>query len=114
MIFHITSRAAWKEANPLGEYRGDTLESEGFIHTSQRDQLVRVANQRFQERFDLVLLVIDPSKLTSPLKYEDGGEGEMFPHIYGPLNMAAVTNVLPFPPNDEGNFDLPKELRQLA
>src|SRR5687768_17360062 len=85
-IFHITQRAAWLEAQREGYYRGDTLDTEGFVHCSTREQVVWVANQRFRGQAGLVLLVIDIEKLEPALRYERAEAGELFPHIYGSLN----------------------------
>ncbi len=108
MIVHITTRADWESAQVLGEYRLDTLEKEGFIHCSNPDQVLGPANEFFHGRQDLVLLLIDPARLTADLVYEDThAAGMAFPHIYGPLNLDAVIGVVPFPARPDGTFDLP-------
>ena len=96
MIFHITSKQAWQEATEKGEYRGDTLASQGFIHCSTPAQVDEVAQYLFKGKKDLVLLEIDETKVTSEIKYEDGGNGKLYPHIYGPMNIDTVTNVRDF------------------
>jgi uncharacterized protein (DUF952 family) len=70
---------------------------------------VRTANRFFRGQPDLVLLMIDPAKLHADLRYE-AADGDLFPHIYGPLNGDAVPDVLPFPPQADGTFMLPKLL----
>ncbi len=111
MILHITTVAEWTAAQTLGDYRLDTLDSEGFIHCSTPQQVLGPANALYGGRDDLVLLVIDPARLSSNLVYEDCYEaGEAFPHIYGPLNLDAVTQVVPFPPRPDGTFALPPGL----
>jgi uncharacterized protein (DUF952 family) len=108
MILHITTAAEWEAAQALGDYRLDTLDSEGFIHCSTPAQVLGPANELYRGRTGLVLLVIDPSRLSSNLVYEDCYEaGEAFPHIYGPLNLDAVVQVVPFPPRPDGTFELP-------
>src|SRR5215208_1033212 len=103
MIYHITSRAAWNEARERGDYRAESLETEGFIHCSTETQVVPVAEKYYQGQHDLFLLVIEPSLLSSDLKWEapsDGApppgvaEGELFPHVYGPINLEAVVQVI--------------------
>jgi uncharacterized protein (DUF952 family) len=106
-ILHISTAAAWQRATDEGVYRGDTLASEGFIHCSTPRQAVRVANARFRGRSGLVLLRIDPGKLRPELRYEEGEPGELYPLIYGPLNLDAVQGVYPFEPIAGGEFDLP-------
>jgi uncharacterized protein (DUF952 family) len=109
VIFHIARRDEWESARPSGTYKADTLSSEGFIHCSERHQVVGVANRLYRNRSDLLLLCVDPTRLTSELRYEPGG-GDTFPHIYGPLNVSAVTRVVDFPPRSDGSFDLPPDL----
>ncbi|MCO5181368.1 MAG: DUF952 domain-containing protein [Candidatus Promineofilum sp.] len=108
MILHITARDDWEAAQAKGDYRLDSLETEGFIHCSTPQQVLGPANEFYRGRSDLVLLVIDPARLEARLVYEDLYEsGAIFPHIYGPLNLDAVINVLPFPPTADGTFELP-------
>jgi uncharacterized protein (DUF952 family) len=89
-------------AGQRGLYEADTLATEGFIHCSEPHQVVDTANVLFRGRPDLVLLVIDPTRLDAPLRYEASKRGT-FPHIYGPLNVSAVTAVLDFPPGPRWN-----------
>jgi len=108
MILHIAAVSDWEEAQVVGEYRLDPLETEGFIHCSTPQQVLGPANEFYRGRSDLVLLVIDPAQLEARLIYEDSyNSGSVFPHIYGPLNLDAVINVLPFPPTADGTFELP-------
>lgn len=107
MILHICKKSVWDQAQAAGEYRGDTLESEGFIHCSTSDQIIEVADSLFKGVQDLLLLVIDESKVVSAIKFEDSGNGNLYPHIYGPLNLDAITKTMAFPPNQEGKFILP-------
>jgi uncharacterized protein (DUF952 family) len=55
-------------------------------------------------------LVIDPHLVTSEIRREDGGNGNFYPHIYGPLNVNAVTAVVAFERNPDGSFVLPARL----
>ena len=108
-IYHITSRAAWSTAQETGAYSTESLSSQGFIHCSTADQVVSVANAIYRRAAGLVLLEIDPVRLQPLVRWEPGADkpGELFPHIYGLLNLDAVTRVLDFPPNSDGSFTLP-------
>jgi uncharacterized protein (DUF952 family) len=107
-ILHITPRRAWETAQSTGSYRGDTLETDGFIHCSTVDQVLGPANALFHGQQDLLLLWIDPDKVHAHIIYEDCyASGDVFPHIYGPLNLDAVTAVIDFPPHPDGSFSLP-------
>lgn len=108
MIYHITSHEAWAAAEDAGQYTADSLESEGFIHCSTIDQVVDVANSFYKGQPGLVLLAIDETELTADVVYEDSHQnGVLFPHIYGPLNIEAVLNVIEFPCDQKGIFQLP-------
>jgi uncharacterized protein (DUF952 family) len=95
-IFHITPRTTWEESQANGEYRGDTLAGEGFIHCCTPEQVAGVYGRYFRGQSDLLVLRIDSGRLTSPLRWENPpGSDEMFPHLYGPLNLDAVIEVVP-------------------
>ncbi|MEU4108635.1 MULTISPECIES: DUF952 domain-containing protein [unclassified Streptomyces] len=103
-ILHLTERALWDAAREQGSYevstRGRTLQEVGYVHFSTRAQLPRVAAFLYGEepdRDDLVVLVVDPSLLDVPLKYEAmPPAGEEFPHVYGPVPVSAVVDVEPW------------------
>jgi glutathione S-transferase len=98
-IFHLALVSDWQAAVAAGEYTvsslGVTLEEEGFIHASRADQWEGVKQRYYSDVTEpLVLLVIDPARLSAPLVVEEApGAGESFPHIYGPLNLDAVVEL---------------------
>jgi uncharacterized protein (DUF952 family) len=91
-IFHLVTPAAW-ERTGAGPYQADSLANEGFIHCSHRDQVARIANLFFAREQELLALEIDVRSLTSAVREEDAGTGERFPHVYGPIDRAAVVAV---------------------
>ena len=109
-IFHITPGAAWSAARGGGHYAADSLAGEGFIHCSTAGQLLRVADLFFTGQHGLVLLVIDPVLLNPELRWEPGSDlvTELYPHVYGPVNLGAVVDALEFEPGPDGKFHLPK------
>lgn len=109
-IFHIALSSEWNQALEEGAYRTGSLEQEGFIHFSTGKQLLRTANKFFAGRRDVVLLVIDPTMLAAELRDEPIEDGQMFPHLYGKLNLDAVLEVLPFTPQEDGTFIWPETL----
>jgi uncharacterized protein (DUF952 family) len=99
-IFHIARSAEWEAALADGAYRvstlGRSLDEEGFVHCSFREQVAGVRG-RFYGGIgddDLVVLAVDVERLTSEVRLEDAG-GELFPHVYGPIDIAAVVAVTP-------------------
>jgi len=106
-IYHITSRAEWQRALEEGQYSAPSLNQEGFIHASTGEQVAGTANLFFQGQADLVLLVINTSLLRSEVRFDPvqtHGPEQFFPHIYGPINLDAVTEVLDFQPGSDGQF----------
>ena len=98
-IFHIATAADWRRAAGSGTYTtstaGRTLDEEGFIHASRRDQVQGVFERYYAGmREDLVLLTIDPSRLESELRIDPVGD-DTYPHVYGPINRGAVVDVAP-------------------
>lgn len=108
-IFHITQRQQWEQAKNLGGYHPDSLDSEGFIHTSKPTQIIKVANRFFADQTELVLLLIASDQVKPEIRYEEA-DGELFPHIYGELNLDAVYQVIDFEPGKNGLFELPPEV----
>ncbi len=105
IIFHIAARADWQAALAAGTYRADSLQVDGFIHCSTAEQVVRVAQRFFCGREDLVLLSIAVERLEAEVRSEDlAGEGELFPHLYGALNLDAIVAVEVWVPDSQGNF----------
>jgi uncharacterized protein (DUF952 family) len=109
-IFHITQRQQWEQAKNIGTYRGDTLDTEGFIHCSKATQIIKVANTFFSNQKELVLLFIEPDRVQPEIRYEAAEIGELFPHIYGELNIDSVYKVIDFEPGEDGLFELPQEV----
>ncbi len=110
LLFHLVSPQEWREAQEKGVYRPASLEEEGFIHFSSARQIMGVHRKCYGERRDLLLLVVDETRLDSPLRWESPpGTEERFPHVYGPLNLDAVIKVI-----DLSTGNLEKELLKLS
>ena len=116
-VYHIVPREDWEAAQAKGEYRPASVDAQGFVHCSTRAQVVPTANRYFHGEDGLVLLCIDTALVTSRLRFEPpdmpghtGDRHELFPHLYGALNLDAVKRVLPFPCNADGTFTLPASL----
>jgi uncharacterized protein (DUF952 family) len=112
LILHITPRLDWQQAQSLGYYEADSLLSEGFIHCSDPHQAVDSANRFFWGQANLVLLCINTAALQAELRYDPIQTGDLFPHLYGPLNLDAVVQVLDFPPKENGEFELPEAIEK--
>ena len=103
-------------ASRKGIYEDPSLASAGFIHCSTGAQVLPVARQFYQGQSGLVLLAIDPKRLTGVLKWEPAADGPLpagipgtdrFPHVYGPINLEAVIRVLDLETNANGELSAP-------
>ncbi|MFL6096237.1 MAG: GNAT family N-acetyltransferase [Blastococcus sp.] len=102
VLVHLIEPAAWRAALGEGAVRPPSLESLGFVHLSTPDQVHLPAERLYPGRRDLALLVVDPARLSDPVRFEDGVPadpgGRQFPHLYGPLPAPAVVAVVPYRP----------------
>ena len=106
-IVHVTTPEAWRRGGETPYYEPESLASEGFIHNCRPAQLRSVLGRHFAGHRALVLLVIDPALLTSEVREEEA-VGDTFPHVYGPIDRAAVVSVLPIETDSTGRFVLPE------
>lgn len=109
LIVHIARRSDLAEAGRAGTYAPDSLAREGFIHLSRPEDVHLPANALYSGEDDLVLLWVDPARLTTELRYEPPGPGAPieFPHLYGPLDLGAIVARTPLAPWQPGAFELP-------
>lgn len=91
-IYHLAARAEWLAAQVRGRYEADSLHTEGFIHLSTAAQVGATGRRYYAGRTDMVILEIDPDRLTWDLRWEES-HGEIYPHLYGPVDLAAVISV---------------------
>ena len=108
VLVHICTAQDWERTQSVGEHRPDSLTEAGFIHLSTPEQVHLPANRLYAGRDDLVLLHIDPARLTSEVRWEPGVASDPhameFPHLYGPLPAAAVISVTSYRPDANGRF----------
>lgn len=121
-IYHLTQAKAWEQAQAGGVYRAPSLDDEGFIHASGWEQVLWVANAFYQGLEDVVLLTIDTTLLEAEVRWEapvhpnDREEEaltlpqDVFPHIYGVINIEAVIRAEVMPRREDGVFYLPPRL----
>jgi uncharacterized protein (DUF952 family) len=96
IVFHLADPSQWSADAPT--YNPPSVEEEGFVHCSTREQLLGVATAFYPGRDDLVLLTIDTGLLDeATLVYEDlYDHGDLFPNVYGSLPTSAVVSAEPY------------------
>jgi len=98
VIYHVTDAVHWARSQAAGVHTCSTGDLElaevGYIHCSTAEQWPGVVERYYAGVPDLLLLHVDESLLSSPVVVEQlGGATEPFPHIYGPIDLAAVVQV---------------------
>jgi uncharacterized protein (DUF952 family) len=109
VIYKICPEVLWREAERAGVFAGAPVDvRDGFIHLSTAAQVRETAAKHFGGRGDLLLIAVDADALGPGLRYEPSRGGDLFPHVYGPLPLAAVRWVKPLPLGPEGRHVLPE------
>jgi uncharacterized protein (DUF952 family) len=107
-IYKICPEALWRQAEETGIFHGAAIDlSDGFIHFSTASQVRETAAKHFAGQAGLLLAAIDTAKLGDALKYEVSRGGALFPHLYAPLDLAAVRWVKPLPLDASGAHQFP-------
>ncbi|MFJ5987698.1 DUF952 domain-containing protein [Lentzea sp. NPDC092896] len=112
MLLHIITTAGWAAAQSAGSI--PPAEGEEFVHCSDRGVVHVTAGKFFHGQSGLLLLVVDPKLLGVPVRWEAVADSPLwFPHVYGPIPVAAVTEVHEFPGERDGSFVLPEAVAVL-
>lgn len=122
VIYHFCPAAAWDDvaASGGGEYRPAAFDADGFVHLSDPGTVHAPATALHRGARDLVLLTVDPTLLTDllgpdALRWEPGDparpDAAWFPHLYAPLPVRAVVDVVPYLPQEDGTFLPPAAVR---
>jgi uncharacterized protein (DUF952 family) len=109
MIYKITPASAWREAERQGVYRGSADDRrDGFIHFSTASQVAGTARKHFSGQTGLFLVAVDAAALGDALRWEPSRNDELFPHLYGELDLGAVIEILDLRARSDGGHDVPE------
>ena len=108
-IYKICPASAWREAERQGVYRGSADDvRDGYIHFSLPEQVAETARKHFFGQAGLFLIAVDADMLGDALRWEPSRNNELFPHLYGELDLGAVTGVQEMHPRSDGYHDIPE------
>lgn len=108
IIYKICPAALWRQAESAGRFEGAPVDrADGFIHFSSGEQVAETARRHFAGQRDLVLVAVDGAALGPALKWEPSRGGDLFPHLYGPLDVTLALSVVPLPLGDDGRHIFP-------
>jgi len=112
VLLHIITTAGWAAARSAGSIT--PAEGEEFVHCSDRGVVHVTAGKFFRGQSGLLLLVIDPKLIDVPVRWEAVPDSPLwFPHVYGPIPVAAVAEEHEFPVRPDGSFVLPEAVAVL-
>jgi len=124
-IYHLTLASELRPGIEGERYKPARFADEGFVHCAQREVVLSVASDYFAGADEpVVLLRIAPDVLAAELRFEapapiaGGGRAHLelaheFPHVYGPIELAAVTGVAALSRSAEGSFAWPARFTSL-
>ena len=102
-VYKILPRAEWDAALATGRFEGSAVDlTDGFIHLSTAAQAQETARRYFAGRASLVVLRLDAGRLGAALRWEPSRGGDLFPHVYGALDVGLVEAVTEAPPGPDG------------
>jgi len=108
-IYKICPASAWREAERQGVYRGSADDArDGFIHFSAASQFSETSKKHFSGQSALFLVEVDADILGDALRWEPSRNNELFPHLYGELDLGAVTGVRDLRARPDGTHDIPE------
>ena len=93
IIYHIVTPEIWEKFADETEYEAESLQTEGFIHCSYRNQLEDVLPRYYANEKRVLILHINPHRLHAPLVAEPSTNREVYPHIYGTINKSAIVDI---------------------
>jgi uncharacterized protein (DUF952 family) len=101
----------WSRALGAGTFDGSPLDlSDGYIHLSASQQVRETARRHFLDVPSLLLVEIETDRLGPSLRWEPSRGGDLFPHLYSSLDLAAVVRVRPLPIDDDGVPVIPEDV----
>ena len=110
-IYKISPRAEWDAAITAGVFTGAPVDiADGFIHFSTAGQVSETAAKHFRGQTDLLLIRVDALALGEALRWEPSRGGDLFPHLYAPLDVAHAGKVYELPLGGDGVPQIPEGL----
>jgi uncharacterized protein (DUF952 family) len=106
LIYKIVPEALWRAAEALAEFDGAPVDlADGFIHFSTARQVRDTAAKHFAGQRDLLLVTVEAERLGAALRCEPSRGGELFPHLYGKLQLADVLRMDKLALRENGTHD---------
>ena len=107
-IYKISPASAWREAERQGVYKGSADDArDGYIHFSTAAQVAETARKHYFGQTGLFLIAVDADALGEALRWEPSRNDELFPHLYGELDLGTVVGVFSMRARADGSHEIP-------
>ena len=107
LIYKLLDRPAWDAALAEGVFTGSAVDlADGFIHFSSAIQAAETARRYFSGQVDILLIAVEADDLGGVLRWEPSRGGDLFPHLYGPLQVSQAVSVRPLALGPDGAPDV--------
>ena len=111
-IFKIIDKDEWNKAKKKGIYSGSSTDiKDGYIHFSEKEQIQETLKKHYPKQENLILLKVQTLKLEH-LLWEQASNGDMYPHLYSPLDVNTVVDEFELSLNEDGTHELPEILKK--
>lgn len=109
VVYKIVPDTLWQQARQTGVFNGAAIDlTDGFIHFSTAKQARETAARHFAGQTGLLLVAIDGDALGDKLVFEPSRGGDLFPHLYAPLQLSVVLWEKPLPLGPDGAHVFPE------
>ncbi|MFN4184868.1 MAG: DUF952 domain-containing protein [Hyphomonas sp.] len=108
-VYKLLTEGEWRAAQAAGNAASTLDRADGYIHLSTRAQLLVTAERHFSGKGRVKLLKFDSGAL-SPLRWEPSRGGDLFPHLYGQLDIARAQSAWWLEPGPDGAPQLPEDI----
>ena len=93
-IYRVMKKKEWDDFKKKKRFYGNAFDIEsGFIHLSTKSQIKDTINRYFQDRENIVILQICETKIKENIKWEISTNNQLFPHLYGFLELFDVKKI---------------------
>lgn len=109
-VYKILSADDWAVASELGYSQTALDEGDGYVHLSTRDQIGETLQLHYSGAEDVRLLEYVVEEMSGPIRWEESRGGQLFPHLYSTLRIAAAKRVWTLSLGPDGSPELPLDI----
>ena len=110
-VFKVIEKEEWVKAKEEGIYNGSANDlNDGYIHFSEEEQIRETLKKYYANKDNLILLKVHTLNLDH-LLWEQASNGDMYPHLYSPLDIKNVVGEYELNLDSNGVHKLPESIK---